>query len=319
MYHFIESVQSFFIPRLKRTEFYEQEQKEALPKPKTCLIDVGGGMRGIYAAGVLEKLMDDQIQVDFCIGVSAGSANLATYIAHQQGRLFAYYHDYASRQEYGSVQNFIKKRSYFDMDYIYGTLSNTGGEYPLDYQAIERSPIELITVATNALTGKPAYFTKERMDQDDYSLMKGSCSVPYLCTTNNIANVPYCDGTVSDPIPIQKALDLGADKIVVLFPRPVENDEPSKMMDLTLAMLAHGSQYGRTFPAVGQALKKRRDQNNASLKLALQLQKEGKLLFVYPETLHDVNSLGGSPESLQALYDEGYQDGSKAAEFLMQN
>ncbi len=317
MFDWIESVQSALLPKLNWIENHEQEAQAA--KPKTCLIDVGGGMRGIYAAGVLEKLMDEQIQVDLCIGVSAGSANLATYIANQKGRLYAYYHDYASRQEYGSVHNYLTKRSYFDMDYIYSTLSNTGGEYPLDYPALEHSPIELVTVATNALTGRAAYFTKERMHQDDYSLMKGSCSVPYLCTTSNIANVPYCDGTVSDPIPVQKALELGADKIVILFPRPVENDEPNKMMDLAMNMLAHNSHYGRTFPAVGQTLKKRRDRNNESLQLALKLQEEGKLLFIYPKTLHEVNSLGGSPESLQALYDEGYQDGSKAAAFLMQN
>lgn len=317
MFDWIESVQSALLPKLNWIENHEQEAQAA--KPKTCLIDVGGGMRGIYAAGVLEKLMDEQIQVDLCIGVSAGSANLATYIANQKGRLYAYYHDYASRQEYGSIHNYLTKRSYFDMDYIYGTLSNTGGEYPLDYPALEHSPIELVTVATNALTGRAAYFTKERMHQDDYSLMKGSCSVPYLCTTSNIANVPYCDGTVSDPIPVQKALELGADKIVILFPRPVENDEPNKMMDLAMNMLAHNSHYGRTFPAVGQTLKKRRDRNNESLQLALKLQEEGKLLFIYPKTLHEVNSLGGSPESLQALYDEGYQDGSKAAAFLMQN
>ena len=45
---------------------------------KTAIIDVGGGMRGIYAAGVLDCCLDERITVDLAIGISAGSANLAS-------------------------------------------------------------------------------------------------------------------------------------------------------------------------------------------------------------------------------------------------
>lgn len=327
MSQWIETVQSFFNRPESEADSLSAAQYESgkagkksstRSKHKTCLIDVGGGLRGVYAGGVLERLMDEDIQVDLCIGVSAGSANLATYIARQKGRLYAYYHEYGYRQEYASIHNYLTKRSFFDMDYIYGTLSNSDGEYPLDYPAMMASPTQLITVATNALTGRPVYLGKEWMRQDDYALIKGSCSVPYLCTTNNIANIPFCDGTVSDPIPVQKALEMGADRIAILFPRPVEEDKPGKAMELTIELAAHFSQYGRTFPAVYDALKVRMDKNNESLRLALKLQEEGKLLFVFPKTLHDVKSLGGSPEAVQALYDEGYQDGRKAADFLLQ-
>ena len=53
---------------------------------KTGVIDVGGGMRGIYAAGVFDYFMDKGIKFDVGIGVSAGSANLCSYAAHQRGR-----------------------------------------------------------------------------------------------------------------------------------------------------------------------------------------------------------------------------------------
>ena len=39
------------------------------------IIDVGGGMRGIYTAGIYDYLLDHQITFDYCLGVSAGSAN----------------------------------------------------------------------------------------------------------------------------------------------------------------------------------------------------------------------------------------------------
>lgn len=45
---------------------------------KTAVVDVGGGMRGIYAAGVLDYCLDQGITFDLGIGVSAGSANISS-------------------------------------------------------------------------------------------------------------------------------------------------------------------------------------------------------------------------------------------------
>lgn len=50
---------------------------------KLGVVDVGGGLRGIYAAGIFDYRLDKNIQFDLCIGVSAGSANAASYIAGQ--------------------------------------------------------------------------------------------------------------------------------------------------------------------------------------------------------------------------------------------
>ena len=94
---------------------------------KTGVIDVGGGLRGVYAAGVFDYCMDQKIQFDLGIGVSAGSANVASYIAGQKKRNYAFYTDYPFRREYMSLRNFLFKKSYLDLDYIYGKLSNTGG------------------------------------------------------------------------------------------------------------------------------------------------------------------------------------------------
>ena len=72
---------------------------------KTGVIDVGGGFRGIYACGVLDYCLDQKIRFDFGIGVSAGSANLASFIAGQRGRNFTFYTEYGLRKQYASVGN----------------------------------------------------------------------------------------------------------------------------------------------------------------------------------------------------------------------
>ena len=148
---------------------------------KIGIVDVGGGLRGIYAAGVLDYCMDQGIRFDVGIGVSAGSANLASYTAGQKGRNYQFYTEYAFRKQYMSLGNFIRKKSYVDMDYVYGTLCGADGENPLDYPALRDNPMEFYVVATDAKTGQPKYFDKTDIRQDDYSIMKASSAIPFVC------------------------------------------------------------------------------------------------------------------------------------------
>ena len=72
---------------------------------KTGIIDVGGGFRDIYGAGVLDVCLEQGIFFDYCIGISAGSANLASYMARQHGRNYTLYMEYVFRKEYASPEN----------------------------------------------------------------------------------------------------------------------------------------------------------------------------------------------------------------------
>ena len=121
----------------------------------TGIVDVGGGLRGIYGAGIFDYCMEQDIHFDYCIGVSAGSANVCSYLAKQKGRNYQFYMDYSFRREYMSMKNLLRSGSYINMDYIYGELSNEGGENPLNYKELEKSDAVLKVVATNAITGKP--------------------------------------------------------------------------------------------------------------------------------------------------------------------
>lgn len=54
---------------------------------KTGIVDVGGGLRGVYAAGVFDHCLEKGISFDLCIGVSAGSANVTSYMAGQKNEI----------------------------------------------------------------------------------------------------------------------------------------------------------------------------------------------------------------------------------------
>lgn len=53
---------------------------------KTGIIDIGGGLKGVYSAGLYDYFIDRNIKFDYYLGVSAGAANLASYMGWQRGR-----------------------------------------------------------------------------------------------------------------------------------------------------------------------------------------------------------------------------------------
>lgn len=277
---------------------------------KTGIVDVGGGFRGIYAAGVFDYCMDHGICYDLCIGVSAGSANISSFLSGQRGRNYQFYSEYSFRKEYMGLKNFILKKSYIDMDYLYGTLSNSTGENPLDYEKVLANPAEMLVVATNALTGKVEYFGKEDMKQDDYSILKASCAIPFVCRPYEIKGIPYYDGALGDSVPIEKAMEWGCDKVVVILTKPeaVVRDPKRDIQ------FAKGIQ--KKYPMAAESLRKRAEHYNEKVALAKKYREEGRVLIISPDDTCGVDTLTRDREALKRFYEKGYQDGKQISEFL---
>ncbi len=277
---------------------------------KTTVIDTGGGLRGIYGAGVLDRCIEKGISFDRCIGVSAGSANTASFLAGQHGRNFRFYTQYAKRTDYMSASNILKKHSYLDLDYIYGVLSNSGGEDPLDYDALMKNPTEYTVVATDAESGKPFYFSKADMRQNDYGILKASCCIPIACKAYTVGEKQYYDGGVSDAIPIEYALDAGADRIVLILTRPIDADVSFDKERLCSVLLK--SKY----PNVSEALLKRGKRFHNSIELAKKLEKDGRLIIIAPSDIGHLKTLTKDIGDLTALYERGKQDAELIKDFL---
>lgn len=274
------------------------------------IIDIGGGLRGIFGAGVFDRLTEDDIMFPYIIGVSAGAANTASFLSSQKGRNIPFYTDYSQRPEYMSFSNLIKNGSYIDLSYVYGTLSNTGGENPLDYERWNSYKGRFLTVATNALTGKAVYFEKDAYKKDDFSVLMASSCLPALCKPIMIDSVPYYDGGVSDPIPIRKAFYDGCEKVVLIITRPKSEDH-NPSLDKKAAMLIK-----RKYPKTAEALNNRYQIYNTSLEIARQYEKQGKVLIISPSSTKGIGTLTKDKEKLMNLYLDGYSQAEKIAEFI---
>ncbi len=277
---------------------------------KTGIVDVGGGLRGIYAVGIMDYCMDKKIRFDLGIGVSAGSANLASFAASQRGRNLQFYTEYAFRWRYMSVRNMILSGSYVDLDYVYETLCRSDGENPLDYPALRDNPMEYYVVAAEAETGRAKYFDKSDISQDDYDIMKASSALPFACKPYVIDGVPYYDGALGDPVPVKKAFELGCDRVILILTKP-EDEIRTPKKDEKVA-----SRIRKKYPAAAESLCKRAERYNAGVALAQKYAAQGKALILAPDDTCGVDTLKKSKASLLRLYEKGYKDARRIPDFL---
>lgn len=276
----------------------------------TAIIDVGGGFRAIFGAGVLDRCLEEGIAFDHCYGVSAGSANLTSFLAHQHGRNHTFYTQYAFRKEYASVNSFIHNHNFANLDYVYGTLSNHDGENPLDYEAFAANPAQFTVVACDARDGSTKYFTKDDMHYDDYDVLKASSAVPVACQPYVIDGVPYFDGGIADPVPVQKAIDDGCDRIVLVLTRPKDVIR-EQHKDVAPARILR-----RSHPEAAERLLERYTTYNTEVAVAKQYEAEGKVLILAPEELYGLSTLSKTYEGLERMYRAGYGQAGRIADFL---
>ena len=277
---------------------------------KIGIVDMGGGYRGIYAAGVLDYCMDKGIRFDLGIGVSAGSCNLISFAANQPRRNLQFYSEYGLRKESAGAKLFFHKNTFLDLDYLYSTLSNHDGENPLDYEALMRSPMEYYAVAVDAHSGETRYFSKKDIAQDDYNVLKASCAMPFFCHPYTVKDRLYYDGALGDPIPVQKAFELGCDRVIVLLSKP-SSFRRTADRDLKMALLIE-----REFPKAAERIRHRAELYNQELGLAQLYQRQGRALIVAPDDTCGCDTLTRDQGALRSFYDKGYADGIKIENFL---
>ena len=274
------------------------------------VIDVGGGLRGIYGAGVFDRCLDEKIHFDRCIGVSAGGANVITYMAGQRGRNYRFYYDYAFSKEYMSFRNLVKTGSYIGLDYIYGTLSNENGKDPVDFDAVINYNGNITVVATCTDNAEPHYFGIEDFGRNNFRALCASCCIPLVCKPVNIDGREYFDGGVSDPVPLEKAFSLGCDKVVLILTKPLDFLRDGRTDKAAAEIIC------KKYPAIADALKQRSEKYNSAVKKALEYEKEGKCLIIAPDDCCGVTTLSKNKKSLDALYIKGYKDASKIKKFI---
>ncbi|MBE6774405.1 MAG: patatin family protein [Ruminococcaceae bacterium] len=274
------------------------------------IIDVGGGLRGIYTSGIYDYLLDNFIDIDYCLGVSAGSANLITYIAGQKGRLKRFYEEYSFEKQYMSLGNYLKKGMLIDLDYIYSGITNTTGKDPLDFDAIKNSDKRFVAVTTEVSSGKSRYFTKEDISLNEYTLLKAGCALPVVCRKPIFfRGENHFDGGLSDPIPYKKAFADGCDKLIICLTLPIDHRKSPMPKTLSKLLL-------KKYPEISNLIISSDSTYNSLINEIIRLEKDGSVLILAPENCFGIKTVTRDKEGLRKLYNLGYKDGEKIKAFL---
>lgn len=279
---------------------------------KIGVVDVGGGLRGIYGAGVLDYCIYKGIWFDLGIGISTGSYNLASYSAMQPLRNHKFYIEYNFKKNDIGNKKCNDTHSYPYFEYIYTLMANSNRKYPLDYGTMMANPINFLTAITEADTGTSRYISKRDFFRDascDTPFMLSS-ALPGVCRPVTINGELYYDGALDDPVPVKKAFELGCDKVVLILTAPEDTiRKPGK--DTELAHRIH-----KEFPKTAEALRNRAQKYNEGVERAKQYASEGKLLIVAPDDTYDDHFLYKDSIAIDHLYRKGYADAEKISHFF---
>ena len=276
---------------------------------KIGIIDVGGGLRGAFGAGVFDYLIEKNIVIPYCIGISAGSANIASYISKQKGRNYDFYTKYNIDKKAISFSNFLKNRNLINLDYIYGELSNEGGKSPLNYEKMIKSNQEYYFVASDASTGKPKYFDKNDVKKNDYRVFSCSSCIPVMCKPYPFKNHFYYDGAITDPIPIKKCLDDGCDKVIVILTREKDFRKHDSKMKKTFYKTLK-----RKYPLFTEKLLVRDKTYNDAVEL-IENEYKDKVFIVSPDDTSKLKTLTKDVDEIIKLYKDGYNKGKLVEDY----
>ena len=272
------------------------------------LIDIGGGMRGVYTSGIYDYLLDNNVKIDYCIGVSSGSGNLLNFVAKQRGRNKRFYTEYSFDRDYFGAVAALKSGNLINLNYIYSGISNSTGKDPIDFDTFMENECKFTCVVTDEKTATARYFTKEDFKQDDYTVLKAACALPVACRPVKIGGKKHFDGGVSDPIPIKKAFADGCDKVIVCITQPRDFRKTKIHWAANILLANHRK-------VLDNILIMHNMYNNGIEEL-IELEKQGKVLLVDPEFCYGVDTIKRDKEGMQSLYELGYRDGKKIEDFV---
>ena len=261
------------------------------------LVLEGGALRGIFTAGVLDVLMENRIDFDGVIGVSAGACFGCNYITNQIGRTIRYNLQYAKDDRYCSMRAWLKDGDIFPAKFCYHTLPETLD--PFDAETFNNSDKDFYIVATDVVTGQAVY---HKIDTIDYSAMewiRASASMPLFANIVAVDGGWYLDGGVADSIPIKAFEPMGYDVNVTVLTKPRGY---RKSEDKMMPFYKH--RY-KEYPEFIKACQERHIHYNEQLRDVFNSEKAGNNFVICPKSPLPIGHICHDRQKIKETYELG--------------
>ena len=267
---------------------------------KAGLILEGGAERGVFTAGALDFLLEQNLRFEYSCGVSAGACNAVDYVSLQHGRsrdaMIPENRDYRMAK----LSTVFSQHSLIDMDMLFERFPNK--LIPFDYETYFESPQKCEMVVTNCRTGLPEYLD-DRSDRKRFmDICRASSSIPVFTPIVEVDGEKYVDGGVSDAVPLIHSMKLGYRKNVVILTREkgYRKKKPGMAASEVYRILF------RKYPLLVKTLMTRHIGYNRTMDRIESWEKEGKVFVLRPE-VKAVDRLEMDPEKLMPFYRHGYE------------
>ena len=269
---------------------------------KTGLVLEGGGKRGIYAAGVLDVLLEHNITVDGLIGTSAGAVNGCSYVSKQYERNLRYNVRFAREKKYMSIYSLITTGNVVGTEFAYDILPNQLEIF--DNDAFEKSETAYYVTCSNLETGKAEYIRCKSLRGKNIDYLRASASMPYVSQIVEIGGKKLLDGGVCDSIPLKAFQKMGYEKNLVILTRPkgyVKKPENNFL----------ASVYYSKYPEFVAALKNRYAVYNKTIKYIEEQEKQGNIIVLRPSRFVKVGRMERNVEAIKEMYELGKSDANR--------
>jgi len=264
----------------------------------------GGAMRGLFTTGVLDVLLENNIEVDGIIGVSAGALFGINYFSKQKGRGIRYNKKYIGDKRYISTKSLLLTGNIINKDFTFYKLTKELD--PLDNETFMKSKKDYYVTATNIETGKAEYL-KINNAYEQLEEFRASSAMPFASEIIEINGKKYLDGGISDSIPVEKCQSLGYEKIIVVLTQPIDyKKEPLDKKQEKMINLKY-----RKYPNLINSMKKRYIMYNNTIEKIIDMENKKEIFVIRPSKKINLSITTSNPEELQKIYDLGVTDCKK--------
>lgn len=273
---------------------------------KVGLVLEGGAMRGMYTAGVLDTFLDNKIEVDGIIGVSAGVLFGVNYLSNQRGRVIRYNKRFIKDKRYMGFWSLLTTGNIINKQFSFYEVPQKLDVF--DNDTFMKSKTDFWATITNMETGKPEYVKlKDLFAQME--VLRATSAMPYVSKIVELETGKYLDGGISDSIPVEKCKEFGYDKIIVVLTRPLDyrKKKPKEFMAKT---------YYRKYPEFAKTLNNRYKMYNDTVEKIIDMENKKEIFVIRPSKLVNVKRIEKDPEKLQEMYDLGIEDCKSCLENL---
>ena len=277
---------------------------------KTGLVLEGGGLRGIFTAGVLDVLMEEGVKFDGAVGVSAGAAFGSNYKSEQNRRAIRYNLRFAKDPRYSSIMSLIATGNLFNAQFCYHDIPEKLD--PFDWETFRKNPMEFYLVCTDVETGKAVYHLCDNDDEQEMlEWFRASGSMPLVSRIVEIGDKKLLDGGIADSIPLRFMEEQGYERNLVVLTRPANYVKTGNPL---MPMIERGL---RDYPEGVEAIRNRHIAYNEEVAYVRQ-REIGKYAFVIrPDRDLDIGRVEHDRTKIRAAYKAGRRKARKLLPEIM--